>query len=55
MYTPWISDVLGIQPVPMEHWLELLGLALTVTIVMELHKLWLWWTGRVNSRYHTKP
>jgi magnesium-transporting ATPase (P-type) len=55
MYTPWISDVLGIQPVSMEHWLELLGLALTVTIVMELHKLWLWWTGRVNSKYHTKP
>ena len=53
MYTPWISDVLGIQPVSMEHWLELLGLALTVTIVMELHKLWLWWSGRVKSKYHT--
>lgn len=38
MYTPWISDVLHIQPVSLEHWLELLGLALTVLIVMELHK-----------------
>ncbi len=38
MYTPWISDVLRIQPVPPQHWLELLGLALTVLVVMELHK-----------------
>ncbi len=41
MYTPWLSDVLGIQPVSMEHWLTLLALSLTVTAVMELHKLWL--------------
>jgi len=39
MYTPWISDVLQLQPVSSQHWLELLGLALTVLIVMELHKL----------------
>lgn len=38
MYTPWISDVLHIQPVSPQHWVELLGLALTVLIVMELHK-----------------
>jgi len=38
MYTPWISDVLRIQPVSPQHWLELLGLALTVLVVMELHK-----------------
>ena len=38
MYTPWISDVLHIQPVTPQHWLELLGLALIVLIVMELHK-----------------
>ena len=38
MYTPWISDVLHIQPVSPQHWLELLGLALSVLIVMELHK-----------------
>lgn len=39
MYTPWISDVLHIQPVSPQHWLELLGLALSVLIVMELHKV----------------
>lgn len=38
MYTPWISDVLRIEPVSPQHWLELLGLALTVLIAMELHK-----------------
>jgi len=38
MYTPWISDVLRIQPVSVQHWLELLGLALTVLFAMELHK-----------------
>lgn len=39
MYTPWISDVLRIQPVSLQHWLQLLGLALSVLVVMELHKL----------------
>jgi magnesium-transporting ATPase (P-type) len=38
MYTPWIRDVLHIQPVTPQHWLELLGLALTVLVAMELHK-----------------
>ena len=38
MYTPWLSDVLHIQPVTPEHWLELLGIALTALVVMELHK-----------------
>ena len=38
MYTPWIGDVLRIQPVSPQHWLELLGLALTVLVAMELHK-----------------
>ena len=38
MYTPWISEVLRIQPVSLQHWLELLGLALTVLLAMELHK-----------------
>jgi len=39
MYMPWISDVLHIQPVSPQHWLELLGIALTVLIVMERHKV----------------
>lgn len=38
MYTPWLSDVLHIQPVTAEHWLELLAIALSVLFVMELHK-----------------
>jgi len=40
MYTPGLRDVLGIQPVSLQHWLELLWLALSVLVVMELHK-WL--------------
>jgi Ca2+-transporting ATPase len=39
MYTPWISDVLQIQPINPQHWLLLLGLALSVLVVMELHKI----------------
>ena len=39
MYTPWLSSVLHIQPVTPQHWLELLGLALTVLLAMELHKV----------------
>ena len=38
MYTPGIKDVLRVQPVSPQHWLELLGLALTVLVAMELHK-----------------
>ncbi len=38
MYTPWISTVLDIQPITPQHWVELLGLALTVLVAMELHK-----------------
>ncbi len=38
MYTPWISEVLRVQPVSLDHWLELLGLALIILVAMELHK-----------------
>jgi len=38
MYTPWISDVLHIQPVSPQHWLGLLGIALTVLLAIEIHK-----------------
>jgi len=38
MYTPWLSDVLGASPVSLAQWLTLLGLALSVMVVMELHK-----------------
>ena len=38
MYTPWIKDVLGIQPVSIQHWAELLLIALSLLVVMEFHK-----------------
>lgn len=38
MYTPWINDVLHIEPVSFDQWLQLLGIAFTVLVVMELHK-----------------
>lgn len=38
MYTPWISDVLDIQPVSFEHWLQLLGIAMIVLVVVEIQK-----------------
>jgi len=38
MYTPWISDVLRIQPVSPQQWLELLGFAMSILVVMELQK-----------------
>jgi magnesium-transporting ATPase (P-type) len=46
MYTPWIGDVLRIQPVSPRHWLGLLGLALTVLVVMETHKQVRRWLDR---------
>jgi magnesium-transporting ATPase (P-type) len=49
MYTPWIRDVLHIQPVSPQHWLELLGLALSVLVVMELHKVINKYFGKTNS------
>jgi hypothetical protein len=39
MYTPWISDVLHIEPVSLEHWATLLtGVALSILLVMEIYK-----------------
>ena len=38
MYTPWLGDVLGASPVSFAQWVSLLGLALSVLVVMELHK-----------------
>jgi magnesium-transporting ATPase (P-type) len=45
MYTPWISDVLRIQPVAPGQWLQLLLLATTVLVAMELHKALRRWTS----------
>ncbi|NPV61748.1 MAG: HAD-IC family P-type ATPase [Methanotrichaceae archaeon] len=38
MYTPGLSDVLQIQPVTLEQWVMLLLLALSILVVMEIHK-----------------
>ncbi|GAB6042210.1 cation-translocating P-type ATPase [Endothiovibrio diazotrophicus] len=41
MYTPGLSGVLGAMPVTLEHWAEMLFVALLILVVLELHKL-LW-------------
>jgi len=46
MYTPGLRDVLGIAPVSLELWLELLPVALLMLLVMEAHKLSLRWRSR---------
>ena len=46
MYTPWLGDVLGASPVSFEQWLTLLGLALSVMVMMELHK---WISARLTT------
>ena len=38
MYTPWLNEVLQIQPVSLQLWFELLLMALSVLVAMELHK-----------------
>jgi magnesium-transporting ATPase (P-type) len=40
MYTPWINEVLGVHPISLEHWSQLLVTALSVLVVIEAHK-WL--------------
>jgi len=40
MYTPGLRDVLGVQPISLESWAELLGLALVLFAALELHKAW---------------
>jgi len=38
MYTPGLREVLGVQPVSLAHWSELLALALVMLLAMEAHK-----------------
>ena len=40
MYTPGLRDVLGVQPISLTSWAELLGLALVLLVVLEMHKAW---------------
>lgn len=39
MYIPWLKDVLKVHPVSLEHWGSLLMMALSILLVMEVHKL----------------
>ena len=45
MYMPWLQRVLGTSPIPVPHVVLLAGIALTVVLAMELHKVY--W-----NRYH---
>ena len=49
MYTPGLRDVLGLAPVSLDHWLELLLLALSLVLAMELAKLY------TRRRRHRHP
>jgi hypothetical protein len=45
MHTPFLQSVLQTEPVSLQTWCVLCGLALTVFIAVELHK-WTWrWRG----------
>lgn len=39
MYTPGLSDLLGIGPVPIQEWSRMFAMALLVIAVIEIHKL----------------
>jgi len=54
MYTPWLSDVLKVQPVSIQQWANLLATAITVLIVMELHKLVRRWIELRDTPISTK-
>jgi len=49
MYTPWLRDVLQIQPVSLEHWLQLVGLAVLILVAMEVYKALLKLRGRTRE------
>lgn len=40
MYVPGLSDVLGVQPITIDFWISLLGLALLAMLASELHKFY---------------
>ncbi len=41
MHSPYISDVLQLEPVSLNMWTQLLAIAMILVVVDELHKLWL--------------
>ncbi|MCW5776560.1 MAG: HAD-IC family P-type ATPase [Phycisphaeraceae bacterium] len=46
MHTPGLDSVLGAGPLPLRVWAAMAGLALTIFVAMELHKLW--WRRRMR-------
>jgi magnesium-transporting ATPase (P-type) len=40
MYTPGLSDVLGVMPISFSAWLTVAGVALSLLIVAEVYKVW---------------
>ncbi len=38
MYIPWLQQVLKVEPISLDHWLQLLGIALLLVVVMEIQK-----------------
>ena len=49
MYTPGLSDVLQIQPISLQQWLQLLAFALSLLVVEELHKVLIRWRRTSSS------
>lgn len=49
MYTPGLREVLQVEPVSMEQWLNLLGIALLLLLVMEAHKAVRSWTNTPSA------
>ncbi len=51
MHTPLMQRILRVEPVSLETWAVLIGLALTIFVGMELHKLW--WNYRTRASQPT--
>jgi len=49
MYTPGLSDVLQIQPISLNEWLQLLAFAMSLLVVEELHKVLIRWRRTRDS------
>jgi magnesium-transporting ATPase (P-type) len=50
LYSPLMQQVLGLQPIPLRLWGELLLVACTLVLVMELEKGWRWRHGDGHRR-----
>jgi Ca2+-transporting ATPase len=56
LYTPGLSEILQLEPVALAQWGELLGYAVSVVIIIEIHKLWRGsWSSSNNNARGTSP